>query len=66
MYFLRKWSVRNARLLEITYELVERALLVSAPLLGKLGHSKMEKPVAAEILARKLRSVLDGVPENTP
>lgn len=47
MYFLRKWSVRNARLLEATYEVVERVLLISAPLLGKLGHSKMEKPVAA-------------------
>lgn len=47
MYTLRKWSVRNARLLEITYEVVERVLLVCAPLLGKLGHSRMEKPVAA-------------------
>ncbi len=47
MYFLRKWSVRNARVLEFTYEVVERVLLFSAPLLGKLGHSRMEKPVAA-------------------
>lgn len=47
MYTLRKWSVRNARLLELTYELVERALLVCAPLLDKLGHSRIEKPVAA-------------------
>lgn len=47
MYTLRKWSVRNARLLEITYETVERILLVSAPLLARLGHSRIEKPVAA-------------------
>ena len=47
MYFLRKWSVRNARLLEVAYELVERGLLISAPLLTKLGHSRLETPVAA-------------------
>ena len=47
MYTLRKWSVRNARLLELTYELVERVLLVCAPLLNRLGHSTLEKPVAA-------------------
>jgi len=47
MYTLRKWSVRHARLLEHTYEIVERVLIKCAPLLGKLGHSRMEKPVAA-------------------
>lgn len=46
MYVLRKWSVRNARLLEFTYETLERALLFSAPLLRKLGYSNIEKPVA--------------------
>ena len=47
MYILRKWSVRNARLLELVYETVEKTLLASAPLLHKIGHSKLEKPVAA-------------------
>ena len=47
MYILRKWSVRNARLLEFTYEVVERVLLFCAPVLGKIGHARMEKPVAA-------------------
>ncbi|MDC0434864.1 methylenetetrahydrofolate reductase C-terminal domain-containing protein [bacterium] len=47
MYLLRKWSVRNARLLELVYETVEKTLVASAPLLNKIGHSKLEKPVAA-------------------
>lgn len=47
MYVLRKWSVRNARLLEFTYETLERTLLLLAPLLEKLGYSNIEKPVAA-------------------
>ncbi|NND89894.1 MAG: hypothetical protein HKN42_03455 [Granulosicoccus sp.] len=47
MYWLRKWSVRHARLLEVTYEVVERSLLVAAPLLNRLGHERLEKPVAA-------------------
>lgn len=46
MYMLRKWSVRNARLLEATYAIVEKILVTGAPLLNKLGHSKLEKPVA--------------------
>ncbi|MFK7992582.1 MAG: methylenetetrahydrofolate reductase C-terminal domain-containing protein [Granulosicoccus sp.] len=46
MYALRKWSVRHSRLLEVTYAMVERCLLVSAPLLKKIGYSKLEKPVA--------------------
>ncbi|MFK8083631.1 MAG: methylenetetrahydrofolate reductase C-terminal domain-containing protein [Granulosicoccus sp.] len=47
MYMLRKWSVRNARLLEFTYETLERVLLTSAPLFRKLGYSNAEKPIAA-------------------
>jgi len=47
MYMLRKWSVRHARLLEITYEIVERGLVFSAPLFRKLGYGNIEKPVAA-------------------
>lgn len=47
MYTLRKWSVRHARLLEIFYELVEKSLIFCAPVLHKIGYSKLEKPVAA-------------------
>lgn len=47
MYLLRKWSVRHARLLEIVYQSVEKTLIVCAPVLEKLGHDKLEKPVAA-------------------
>ncbi len=47
MYSLRKWSVRHARLLERTYALVENGLLFAAPLINKIGHSKLEKPVAS-------------------
>ena len=46
MYMLRKWSVRNARLMELTYQTVEKVLIASAPLLNRIGHSRLEKPVA--------------------
>ncbi len=46
MYCLRKWSVRHSRLLEKTYNLVERGLLASAPLINRIGHDRLEKPVA--------------------
>jgi len=46
MYFLRKWSVRHSRFLEKTYDLVERGLLASAPLINRIGHDRLEKPVA--------------------
>ena len=47
MYALRKWSVRHARLMESTYALVERGLLALAPLLERIGHERLEKPVAS-------------------
>ena len=47
MYWLRKWSVRHARALEITYDIVERCLISAAPLFRKLGDERFEKPVAA-------------------
>ena len=46
MYILRKWSVRQARLMESIYALVERGLLAAAPVLNKIGHERLEKPVA--------------------
>ncbi len=47
MYALRKWSVRQARLLEASYALFERCLLAAAPLFERIGYERLEKPVAA-------------------
>ncbi|MGQ7843215.1 methylenetetrahydrofolate reductase C-terminal domain-containing protein [Granulosicoccus sp. 3-233] len=47
MYWLRRWSVRHARALELTYQWVERGLLSIAPIANRIDHSRLEKPVAA-------------------
>lgn len=47
MYAIRKWSVRHARLLERVYAGVEKSLLFAAPLINKIGHDRLEAPVAA-------------------
>ncbi len=47
MYRRRLWSVRHARAMEITYNLVERALIAMSPLFRKIGYERLEKPVAA-------------------
>jgi len=47
VYSLRRWSVRHAALMERTYAAVERLLLAAAPLLERIGHERLEKPVAA-------------------
>jgi hypothetical protein len=47
MYTIRKWSVRHAGLLERVYEGVERGLIAAAPVLEKIGHDRLEAPVAA-------------------
>jgi len=47
VYALRKWSVRHARFMESVYGVVERALLAAAPVLERIGHERLEKPVAA-------------------
>jgi hypothetical protein len=44
---LRFWSVRHARLLERLYVAFERLLLACAPLLGRIGFERLEKPAAA-------------------
>lgn len=46
MYWLRRWSVRHARALELTYQVVERCLLIVSPAVNRIGHSRLEKPVA--------------------
>lgn len=47
MYALRRWSVRHAGALERFYKGFERALLALAPLLERVGHGRLERPVAA-------------------
>ena len=46
MYAVRLWSVRHARLMERSYQLLESALLALAPLLARIGHARLEKPFA--------------------
>jgi hypothetical protein len=46
MYAVRLWSVRHARLMERSYQLVESTLLVLAPLLARIGYARLEKPFA--------------------
>lgn len=56
MYAVRLWSVRHARLLEGVYRLFERPLVALAPLLGKIGYQRLERPVAA--LERGVKGLL--------
>lgn len=47
MYALRRWSVRHARAMEVTYQWVESTLIALAPLMKRIGYERLEKPVAA-------------------
>ena len=47
MLALRLWSVRNARLMERAYRAFEPAFTRLAPLWRRLGHDRLERPVAA-------------------
>jgi len=47
MYALRLWSVRNARLMERTYAVVEKTLIAMAPVFKRIGYERLDKPVAA-------------------
>ena len=47
MYAVRLWSVRHARGLSRVYSAFERVLLRLAPVLQRIGHSRLELPVAA-------------------
>jgi hypothetical protein len=44
---MRLWSVRHAALLERVYNAFEALLIAAAPLLGKIGFARLERPVAA-------------------
>lgn len=56
MYAIRKWSVRHARGLESVYAIVERSLLLAAPLLKRMGYQRFEKPVA--IVEKTIKGIL--------
>lgn len=47
MYIVRRWSVRNARLLEAVYDGFERFLVAMHPVWNAIGYSRLERPVAA-------------------
>lgn len=47
MYAMRRWSVRQARLLDALYGAFEKVLIASDPLLAKIGYERLERPVAA-------------------
>jgi hypothetical protein len=46
MYAVRRWSVRQARLLEVVYNAFERIMVALHPLWSALGYERVERPVA--------------------
>ena len=51
-YRMRRWSVRNARLLKSLYAIIERILVLCHPLLRFIGYGRLDKPfVKVESLA---------------
>ena len=47
MYSVRRWSVRNARLLEALYAVFETLLESLDPVFRRIGYRRLERPVAA-------------------
>lgn len=47
MYSMRRWSAKHSNTLHQLYSGVEHALLKAAPLLEKVGYSRLEKPFMA-------------------
>jgi hypothetical protein len=47
MYAVRLWSVRHSRKVEAFYDGFEALILRLAPVWRKLGHARLERPVAA-------------------
>lgn len=47
MYALRRWAVRNARVLETLYRALDKAFERLRPLAKRIGYERLEKPVAA-------------------
>lgn len=55
-FALRFWSIKNARLMERTYNAVERVLVRLVPTLDKLGRARVEAPVA--VLEKAVKGAL--------
>lgn len=47
MYSVRRWSVRNAALMERFYSGFEKCLVSLHPIFNRIGYSRLERPVAA-------------------
>ena len=47
MYTMRRWSVRNARLLEWFYGIFEPVVAALHPVYRRIGYARVEAPVAA-------------------
>lgn len=56
MYAVRLWSVRHAGFWEAFYRRFERVYLAAAPLLRRLGHERLEAPVA--VVERQVKGLL--------
>lgn len=56
MYAVRLWSVRHARLMERIYRLFEPAMVSLAPLLARIGYTRLERPVVA--VEKRLKGLL--------
>ncbi|MCU0790059.1 MAG: methylenetetrahydrofolate reductase C-terminal domain-containing protein [Nitratireductor sp.] len=55
-FTIKYWSIRNSRLLESFYAFFEKSLLSAAPLINRIGHERLERPVAA--VERGVKGVL--------
>ena len=47
MYLVRRWSVKNARLLESVYDVFERFFVAMHPVWNAVGYARLERPMAA-------------------
>ena len=47
MYRMRKFSVRNARWLNILYSIIERTLTAADPVWRRIGYDRLDKPFVA-------------------
>lgn len=56
MYAMRRWSVRQARLLDRLYGAFERILVAADPVFSFVGYERLERPVA--VVERMLKSFL--------
>jgi hypothetical protein len=56
MYAVRLWSIRHAGFWEAFYRRFERAYVAAGPLLRRIGHERLEAPVA--LVERNVKGLL--------